>query len=90
MSSSDTEILPDRFDREGRLISGRSLSRRDRDRQRGYSGGGGGGQQEMVERLVSGFGDVVEGRASWRDLLRGVLAGEGVDDAPSSRSRRRR
>jgi len=42
------------------------------DRDRG--GGGGGGQQEMVERLVSGFGDVVEGKASWKDLLRGVLA----------------
>lgn len=57
------------------------------------AGGVGGGQQEMVERLVSGFGDVVEGRASWKDLLRGVLAKDllgGGGGGESSRGGRRR
>jgi hypothetical protein len=51
-----TEDLPDRFDRDGRRI----------DRRDGGNGGGGG---EMVERLAHDFGDVIDGRKSWRDLL---------------------
>lgn len=52
----------------------------------------------MVERLVSGFGDVVEGRANWKDLLKGVLMPEvlggdsdgGGGGGGSSRSGKRR
>ena len=31
------------------------------------------GGQEMVERLARDFGDVVDGRKTWRDLLRGFV-----------------
>jgi len=51
------EELPARFDRDGRRIDG------------GGSRDGGGGGGEMVERLAHDFGDVVDGRKSWRELL---------------------
>jgi hypothetical protein len=60
------EDLPDRFDRDGRRIDG------DKDR-------GAGGSGEMVERLAHDFGDVIDGRKSWKDLLGsfGELGGGG-------------
>lgn len=61
---------------------------------RGFGSVGGGGEQEMVEKLVTGFGEVVEGRKSWKDLLRGVLDGGSTSDlgggGGGSSSRRRR
>ncbi|KAH8586651.1 hypothetical protein B0O99DRAFT_695285 [Bisporella sp. PMI_857] len=57
--SDEVEVLPDRFDSKGRLIEASS----------------GGGQQEMAERLARSFGDVVEGRMRWRDLLTGLADG---------------
>jgi len=81
-SGAETEILPDRFDAHGRPL----------DSSRGFGGarGGGGGEQEMVERFVVGGGDVVEGRKSWKELLRGVLDGGSSSDLGSSGSGRRR
>jgi len=67
-------VLPDRFDRDGRQI----------DR------GKGGGEQEMVERLVHGFGDVIDGRQSWKALLKGFWdesGGLGGGDRGEGRSR---
>ena len=58
-------MLPDRFDKHGRLI------------ERDDSRGGGGGQSEMIEKLTRDFGDVVDGRKSWRDLLGDVLGDTG-------------
>lgn len=49
------EELPPRFDENGRRIDG----------------GGGAGGGEMVERLAHDFGDVIDGRKSWRELLSG-------------------
>lgn len=57
-SSPDVEVLPDRFDRDGRPIE------RDAD----------GGEQEMVEKLTRDFGDVVAGKKSFKDLLLGVVS----------------
>lgn len=55
-----------------------------RSRGSGNGTGTGDGQQEMVERFVTGVGDVVEGRKTWKDLLRGVL--EGGDDGGGGNS----
>jgi len=73
---------------------------RDRDEDGGLGGllGGGGGQTEMVEKLATGFGEVMEGRKTWKDLLRGFVedAGSaggspsGSDRGSSSRRRRER
>lgn len=52
-------MLPDRFDGEGRKI------------ERG-DGHGGGGATDVVERLAAEFGDVVEGKKSWKALLKTV------------------
>lgn len=30
---------------------------------------------EMVEKLIGGFGEVVEGRKTWRELLGGLMEG---------------
>lgn len=73
-------MLPDRFDRDGRPLDG----------SRGLFGSG--GQKEMVERVVRDFGDVVDGRKSWKDLL-GTLIGDvggasGGGGGGSSRRRR--
>lgn len=104
-SSEETVVLPDRFDEEGRLIErSRSGGGRGRGRERGGSrsdGARGGGQTEMVERLVADFGDVIEGRKSWKDMLRDVvvsaqgaglggLAGGGGSDEERRGSGRRR
>jgi hypothetical protein len=63
--SDETVILPDRFDRDGRPVNGTR---------------GGGRETEMVERIVHDFGDVVDGRKSWRDLLAGFMAEAGAGD----------
>jgi len=68
-SSSDIEELPPRFDKHGRPIDGTR------------SAGGRGGQGEMVEKLVHDFGDVVDGRKSWKDLLGGLMEGGGLGGA---------
>ncbi|KAL3424238.1 hypothetical protein PVAG01_03519 [Phlyctema vagabunda] len=70
--SDEVEVLPDRFDRDGRPIER-------------HHAGGAGSEHEMVERIMTGFGDVVDGKASWKDLLRGVL-----DESGGSGSSRRR
>jgi len=53
--SDEIEVLPDRFDRDGRPLDGS------------------GRESEMVERIAKGVGEVLEGRGSWKDLLRGLL-----------------
>lgn len=61
-------------------------------------GGEGGGQTEMVERLVADFGDVVEGRKSWKDMLKDVvlsaqsagIGGGGSDEERRGSGRKRR
>jgi hypothetical protein len=58
-SSEDVEVLPDRFDKDGRPLDGD-----------GYPFPR---QPEMVERIVHDFGDVLEGRQSWMSLLRGFF-----------------
>lgn len=65
-NSDDIEVLPDRFDREGKPLN-----------DHGFGGLGGGSEHEMIERLVTGFGEVIEGRSSWKDLLSGVLEESG-------------
>jgi hypothetical protein len=68
-AGSDVEVLPDRFDKDGRPL----------DRS-------GGAEQEMVERVVRDFGDVVDGRKTWRDLIGGLVADVG-DSGGSGRRR---
>lgn len=65
--------------------SGRGMSR----------GGGGGGESEMVERIVKDVGDVVEGKRTWKDLLRGFVddagtGGAGSGSSDNGRARKRR
>jgi hypothetical protein len=52
--------------------------------------GGGGKESEMVERVVRDFGDVVDGRKSWRDLLGGLVGDVGGGGSGSRDGRRRR
>lgn len=91
--SDEIELLPDRFDQEGRYIG--------RDRSLSRSGAGSGGdqqQQEMVEKIVTGVGQVLDGRATWKDLLLGVVpellgsgsGSEGGGGGGERRSRRKR
>ena len=68
---SEVEELPPRFDGDGTPLD------------RGRSGGN--PQTEMVERIVHDFGDVVDGRKSWRDLLKSF-----TDEAGGSGSEGRR
>lgn len=58
-----------------------------------------GGESEIVERIARDVGEVLEGRASWRDLLMGVLddasgvaagAGAGGNHHADNTARRRR
>ena len=67
-SSNEVEELPPRFDKHGTPLDG-------------SRGAGGGGQGEMVEKLVHDFGDVVDGRKSWKDLLGGLMDGGGLGAA---------
>lgn len=69
--SGDVEILPNRFDSEGRPL----------DR------GGHDGQREMVEKIVLDFGDAVDGKKKWKDLLKDLVDAS-RDPRDSSRPRR--
>lgn len=78
----EVEVLPDRFDGNGRQIDG---------------GGVGGHGEEMVERVIESFGAVAEGRMGWGELLREIVGGgggggsgseRGVEDRPGNRERR--
>jgi len=95
--------LPDRFDEDGRPLDRHGNRFRTRDGERGLGGGGGlsallgegggdrgAGQQEMIERVVSDFGDVVDGRKSWKDLLRGLMEEQGSNSGSDGARRRRR
>jgi len=53
-------------------------------------GEGGSGQKEMVEKLAGDFGDVMEGRKTWKDLLRGFVEEAGGAGGTSSGSDRER
>lgn len=83
-SSDEIEELPARFDRDGRPLTrgaGRDMNS--------------GGHQEMVERIAKDFTEVIDGRKSWKDLLRGLVEQTGAAEAFSSgsggeRERRRR
>lgn len=71
----DVEVLPERFDRDGRPLY--------RDRNRSGSREGDiakefGGGNEMVERVVRGVGDVIAGKQTWGDLLLGLVEDRGV------------
>jgi len=94
------EVLPDRFDRDGRRIDGDDRGIGGRWKGKGIAGAF--GNKEMVEKLVGDLGDVVDGRKSWKDLLREVVEGvggsgagkregdDGDDDEVVARRRRRR
>lgn len=57
-SSSEVEVLPDRFDKNGRPIR-RQIEE--------------GPPSEMAERIAMSFEDVVGGKKSWKDLLSDVI-----------------
>lgn len=78
--NSDIEVLPDRFDDDGRPIE------RDRDRERSNLAKEFGGGNEMVEKVVRGVGEVVEGRKTWGQLLRGLVAETMIDPSEASGS----
>lgn len=97
-SSDDTvEILPDRFDRRGEPLDGRSTRNRGwksrrgdfeyRPRNRGDMNVKGawqvaGTDGESVDRLVRGVTGVLEGKRSWLGLLGEVLGGlQGADES---------
>jgi len=65
------EVLPDRFDKDGRPLDSHGHVQPK--------------EIEMVERIVHDFEDVIEGRQSWRSLLRGFFEKGGGSDG----SRRR-
>jgi len=65
------EVLPDRFDKYGRPI----------DETRG------GPEQEIVERLAHQFTDVLDGRASWKDLVKVFLDDGARGEGGASRRR---
>lgn len=85
------EILPDRFDKDGRpLDKYGNLFGRGRGRERGVDEGAGEGQ-EMVERFTREIGDVIEGKKSWVSLLRDVVQGgpaSSSEDVSSGKRRR--
>jgi hypothetical protein len=78
IASDDTESLPDRFDSHNRRIDHNG------------DGGASGGPNEMVERLVSDFTGVLDGRKSWKDMLRGLAESSQGGAAGEGSSRRRR
>jgi len=51
------EVLPDRFDENGRPLDGPPYDK----------------QYEMIERAVLDFEDALDGRNSWKNLLRGLF-----------------
>lgn len=80
----DVEELPERFDKEGKPLSGAVGNRSDRmhSRRGEFMGPGMIGQwgvsgtdQEAVERIVRNVTGVLEGRGSWLGLLGGILSG---------------
>ncbi|KAG9238435.1 hypothetical protein BJ875DRAFT_48530 [Amylocarpus encephaloides] len=77
-SSDATEVLPDRFDDNGRPL----------DRERGF-GGGGGAQGDMVEKLAHDFLDVMDGRKGWKDILGEFVKGAQRGGGGRRRSSRR-
>jgi hypothetical protein len=77
-SSSDVEVLPDRFDKDGRPLDryGNPFQRSGRGGTRGMGGGGEDDiGQEMVERFTREISDVMEGKKSWVSLLKNVVSG---------------
>lgn len=58
-SSDEVEVLPDRFDKDGHPLDAKGHVKPK--------------ETEMVERIVHVFEDAVEGRQSWRSLLRGFF-----------------
>jgi hypothetical protein len=84
-SPDEVEVLPDRFDRDGRPLD-RNGNPYSNSRSRGEGGGG----QEMVERITRDFGDVIEGRKSWKDMLRTFVEEVGGGGSPLGEDSRRR
>ena len=81
---SEVEILPDRFDKDGR-----PLDRYGNLFPRSVDGRGGSKESEMVEKIVRHVGDIVDGKKSWKDLLRGLgddSAGGGKENGRRRRS----
>lgn len=66
--SPDVEVLPDRFDANGRPLDGAPYDK----------------EYEMVERVVRDFEDALDGRSSWKTLLRGIFVPP-VDYSSSAR-----
>jgi len=58
-SSDEVELLPDRFDKDGRLLDANGHAKPK--------------ETEIVERIVHDFENVIEGKQSWRSLLRGFF-----------------
>jgi hypothetical protein len=93
-SSSDIEILPDRFDKDGRPLDryGMPFRTKNRGLEVGEEEGVG---QEMVERFTREIGDVMEGKKSWVALLRDIIQGgpaspnTSSDDLGGGKRRRR-
>lgn len=71
----EVELLPDRFDEQGRPLDRHGDIFSTFKSLRGLSGGG--KQSEMVEKIVRDVGDVVEGRKTWRDMLADVVREQG-------------
>lgn len=69
-ASDEVEVLPDRFDKDGRPLDSNGHVQPK--------------EIEMVERIVHDFEDVIEGKQSWRSLLRGFFE-EGGDGSGSRR-----
>lgn len=78
---SSVEVLPDRFDKDGRPL----------DRYGNiFSRSGGGKESEMVEKIVRDFGDVVDGRKTWKDMLKEVMTDASAGNPDSDGRRKRR
>ena len=91
-SDNEVEILPDRFDADGRPLD-RYGNRFAQGRGLNLGGAGGKGNSEMVERIVREVGDVVDGKKTWKDLLRGFVdeaSNAGSPEADGSDGGRRR
>jgi hypothetical protein len=58
-TSDEVEVLPDRFDKDGRPLDANGHAKPK--------------ETEMVERIVHDLEDVIDGRQSWRSLLRGFF-----------------